>query len=117
MNGECKWERIHVHSTSQFAYVSKCAKSSSSFAYRLGHNFWNGNDREISIRHLADSDVPTYNANGDNGQIIDMISRENITAHDTNNFPIDCVRKSRTHTHNVTKRIRLSYLRGGEGYL
>ena len=25
----------------------------------LGHNFWNENDREISIRHLADSDVPT----------------------------------------------------------
>ena len=23
----------------------------------LGHNFWNENDREISIRHLADSDV------------------------------------------------------------
>ena len=24
----------------------------------LGHNFWNGKDREISIRHLADSYVP-----------------------------------------------------------
>ena len=25
----------------------------------LDHRFWNGNDREISIRYLADSDVPT----------------------------------------------------------
>ena len=24
----------------------------------LGRNFWNGNDRKISIRHLADSDLP-----------------------------------------------------------